>query len=149
MFYIKLNDIEQRTAFNDMKAQGVFNGIPSLCITAYESCRNEVWSFDGKDIFTYTRESERLRLPMFYNMTEEEQQTVIHHIRHFLLDMSLAKASIWTAGSTLIKIGAGLLVVKLLAVSFGPSEWDLRNFRQLITVLGVLSGAVFFNGVTN
>ncbi|PVW57310.1 cytochrome, partial [Klebsiella pneumoniae] len=27
--------------------------------------------------------------------------------------MSLAKASLWTAASTLVKIGAGLLVVKL------------------------------------
>nr|WP_294104369.1 lipid III flippase WzxE [Providencia sp.] len=63
--------------------------------------------------------------------------------------MSLARASIWTAGSTLIKIGAGLLIVKLLAVSFGPSGVGLAgNFRQLITVLGVLSGAGIFNGVT-
>jgi enterobacterial common antigen flippase len=63
--------------------------------------------------------------------------------------MSLAKASIWTAGSTLIKIGAGLLVVKLLAVAFGPSGvGQAGNFRQLITVLGVLSGAGIFNGIT-
>lgn len=63
--------------------------------------------------------------------------------------MSLAKASVWTAGSTLIKIGAGLLIVKLLAVTFGPSGVGLAgNFRQLITVLGVLSGAGIFNGVT-
>ena len=39
--------------------------------------------FHGEDIFT-TRESERLvRLPMFYNMTEEEQQRVIHLIKGF------------------------------------------------------------------
>ncbi|MCW7761958.1 lipid III flippase WzxE [Photorhabdus luminescens] len=63
--------------------------------------------------------------------------------------MSLAKASIWTAGSTLIKIGAGLLIVKLLAVAFGPSGvGQAGNFRQLITVLGVLAGAGIFNGVT-
>ena len=63
--------------------------------------------------------------------------------------MSLAKASIWTAGSTLIKIGAGLLVVKLLAIAFGPSGvGQAGNFRQLITVLGVLSGAGIFNGIT-
>ncbi|UVO08175.1 lipid III flippase WzxE [Pectobacterium polonicum] len=63
--------------------------------------------------------------------------------------MSLAKASIWTAGSTLIKIGAGLVVVKLLAVTFGPSGVGMAgNFRQLITVLGVLAGAGIFNGVT-
>lgn len=63
--------------------------------------------------------------------------------------MSLAKASVWTAGSTLIKIGVGLLVVKLLAVAFGPSGvGQAGNFRQLITVLGVLAGAGIFNGVT-
>lgn len=63
--------------------------------------------------------------------------------------MSLAKASVWTAASTLIKIGVGLVVVKLLAVSFGPSGVGLAgNYRQLITVLGVLAGAGIFNGVT-
>ncbi|MBK5145500.1 lipid III flippase WzxE [Budviciaceae bacterium BWR-B9] len=63
--------------------------------------------------------------------------------------MSLVKASIWTAASTLIKIGVGLLIVKLLAVSFGPSGvGQAGNFRQLITVLGVLSGAGIFNGIT-
>ncbi|EIC83548.1 lipid III flippase WzxE [Serratia sp. M24T3] len=63
--------------------------------------------------------------------------------------MSLAKASLWTAGSTLIKIGAGLVVIKLLAVAFGPvGVGQAGNFRQLITVLGVLSGAGIFNGVT-
>ena len=63
--------------------------------------------------------------------------------------MSLAKASVWTASSTLIKIIAGLFVVKLLAVSFGPEGiGQAGNFRQLITVLGVLAGAGIFNGVT-
>ncbi len=37
----------------------------------------------------------------------------------------------------------------LLAVSFGPAGLGLAaNFRQLITVLGVLAGAGIFNGVT-
>lgn len=63
--------------------------------------------------------------------------------------MSLAKASIWTAGSTFIKIGAGLLVVKLLAVAYGPvGVGQAGNFRQLVTVLGVLAGAGIFNGIT-
>lgn len=63
--------------------------------------------------------------------------------------MSLARASVWTAASTLVKIGAGLLVVKLLAVAYGPDGVGLAgNFRQLITVLGVLAGAGIFNGVT-
>ena len=63
--------------------------------------------------------------------------------------MSLAKASVWTASSTLVKIAAGLLVVKMLAVAFGPGGvGQAGNFRQLITVLGVLAGAGIFNGVT-
>lgn len=63
--------------------------------------------------------------------------------------MSLAKASVWTAASTLVKIVAGLLVVKMLAISFGPAGvGQAGNFRQLITVLGVLAGAGIFNGVT-
>ncbi|NIF24552.1 lipid III flippase WzxE [Candidatus Pantoea multigeneris] len=63
--------------------------------------------------------------------------------------MSLAKASVWTAASTLVKIVAGLVVVKLLAVSFGPEGvGQAGNFRQLVTVLGVLAGAGIFNGVT-
>lgn len=63
--------------------------------------------------------------------------------------MSLAKASVWTAASTLVKIGSGLLVVKLLALAYGPSGvGQAGNFRQLITVLGVLAGAGIFNGVT-
>lgn len=63
--------------------------------------------------------------------------------------MSLAKASVWTAASTLTKIVAGLLVVKLMAVSYGPDGiGQAGNFRQLITVLGVLAGAGIYNGVT-
>lgn len=55
----------------------------------------------------------------------------------------------WTAASTLVKIAAGLLVVKMLAVSYGPAGvGQAGNFRQLITVLGVLAGAGIFNGVT-
>ncbi|ULR30875.1 lipid III flippase WzxE [Dickeya fangzhongdai] len=63
--------------------------------------------------------------------------------------MSLARASLWTAASTLVKIGAGLAVVKLLAVTFGPEGVGLAgNYRQLITVLGVMAGAGIANGVT-
>ncbi len=63
--------------------------------------------------------------------------------------MSLAKASVWTAASTLVKIGAGLIIIKMLAVAYGPSGVGLAgNFRQLVTVLGVLAGAGIFNGVT-
>lgn len=63
--------------------------------------------------------------------------------------MSLAKASVWTALSVMTKILCGLLVVKLMAISYGPAGLGLAgNFRQLITVLGVIAGAGIFNGVT-
>ncbi|HEI8453019.1 TPA: dTDP-4-amino-4,6-dideoxygalactose transaminase [Morganella morganii] len=83
MFYIKLKDVAERTAFSEyMKANGVltvFHYVPlHSCPAGMEFGR-----FHGEDIFT-TRESERLvRLPMFYNMTEEEQQRVIHLIKGF------------------------------------------------------------------
>lgn len=64
--------------------------------------------------------------------------------------MSLAKASLWTAASTLVKIGAGLLVVKLLAVSFGAAGvGQAGNFRQMVTVLGVLAGPAFLTASRN
>lgn len=64
--------------------------------------------------------------------------------------MSLAKASLWTAASTLVKIGAGLLVVKLLAVSFGPAGvGQAGNFRQMVTVLGVWRGPAFSTASRN
>lgn len=63
--------------------------------------------------------------------------------------MSFAKASLWTASSTLTKILCGLLIVKLLAISYGPEGIGLAsNYRQLITVLAVMAGAGIFNGVT-
>lgn len=63
--------------------------------------------------------------------------------------MSLARATVWTAGTTLTKIVTGLLVIKLLALAYGPAGIGLAgNFRQLLTVLSVLAGAGIFNGVT-
>ncbi|SLM64997.1 MULTISPECIES: lipid III flippase WzxE [Dickeya] len=63
--------------------------------------------------------------------------------------MSLARASLWTAASTLVKLGTGLVVIKLLALLFGPQGVGLAgNYRQLITVLGVMAGAGIANGVT-
>ncbi|MFP3014196.1 MAG: lipid III flippase WzxE [Arsenophonus sp.] len=62
--------------------------------------------------------------------------------------MSLYKLDIWILISTLIKISTGLIIIKLIAVSFGPSGvGQIGNFRQFITILGVLSGAGIYNGV--
>jgi dTDP-4-amino-4,6-dideoxygalactose transaminase len=77
MFYLRLNDITDRDAFiAHMKAADiltVFHYIPLHTSPAGLSFGR----FSGEDRFT-TPQSERLvRLPLFYNMTDEVQQTVI------------------------------------------------------------------------
>lgn len=77
MFYIKLNDLEQRTKFIDyMKGCGVltvFHYIPLHSAPAGK----EFGSFSGRDTYT-TSESERLvRLPLYYNIGNIELQKVI------------------------------------------------------------------------
>lgn len=77
MFYLKLNDIEDRSAFIDhMKKQdilSVFHYIPLHSSPAGV----QFGVFHGTDEFT-TRESERLvRLPLYFNMTDNELNRVI------------------------------------------------------------------------
>ncbi len=63
--------------------------------------------------------------------------------------MSLAKRPCGRRPVHWSRLVPGYWSVKLLAVSFGPAGLGLAaNFRQLITVLGVLAGAGIFNGVT-
>jgi enterobacterial common antigen flippase len=63
--------------------------------------------------------------------------------------MSLSKATAWSSLATGIKILCGLLVIKCIAVSYGPGGVGLAsNYRQLITVLGIVAGAGIFNGIT-
>ncbi len=68
MFYIKLKDLKQRTAFNEyVRSRGVhcvFHYIPLHSSEFGVKCSR----FEGEDIYT-TKESERLtRLPLYYNM---------------------------------------------------------------------------------
>ena len=77
MFYIKVKDLEDRTAFIDyMKSKGigcVFHYIPLHSAPA----GIKFGRFDGEDAFT-TKESERLvRLPMYYGMTDENRKAVV------------------------------------------------------------------------
>jgi dTDP-4-amino-4,6-dideoxygalactose transaminase len=77
MFYVRLNDIDDRDAFiRHMKAADiltVFHYIPLHACPAGENFGR----FAGVDRFT-TKESERLvRLPLFYNMTDDTQRVVI------------------------------------------------------------------------
>ncbi len=72
MFYIKLENLEKRTAFIEyMKKQGimtVFHYVPLHTAPA----GRQFGRFHGEDVYT-TKESERLvRLPMYYGLTMEQ-----------------------------------------------------------------------------
>lgn len=80
MFYIKLKDVEDRTSFisylKEAEIMAVFHYIPLHACPAGE----KYGVFHGEDRYT-TKESDRLvRLPLFYNMTDVTQRTVINTI---------------------------------------------------------------------
>ncbi|HCW99105.1 MAG TPA: dTDP-4-amino-4,6-dideoxygalactose transaminase [Pantoea sp.] len=83
MFYIKLRDSDDRQALiswmKEAEILTVFHYIPLHSSPAGE----EFGRFHGADLFT-TRESERLlRLPLFYNLTDNNQNTVISSLLSF------------------------------------------------------------------
>lgn len=83
MYYLKCRDLQERTAFiRFMKDNGiltVFHYVPLHSAPAgYKFGR-----FAGEDVYT-TKESERLvRLPMYYDITEEDIQAVIRCVKKF------------------------------------------------------------------
>ncbi|QLK88645.1 dTDP-4-amino-4,6-dideoxygalactose transaminase [Arsenophonus endosymbiont of Aphis craccivora] len=86
MFYIKLKDIEQRTAFNKhMQAANILSVFHYVALHS-SPAGHKFGRFHGDDCYT-TKESDRLvRLPMFYNLTDEEQQQVINQIQCFFAE---------------------------------------------------------------
>ncbi|WP_114194945.1 dTDP-4-amino-4,6-dideoxygalactose transaminase [Edaphovirga cremea] len=83
MFYIKLKDIKDRSKFisylKEAEIMAVFHYIPLHDCPAGE----KFGRFSGEDRFT-SKDSERLvRLPLFYNLTEVNQRTVINTILSF------------------------------------------------------------------
>jgi len=83
MFYIKLRDSDDRQALitwmKEAEILTVFHYIPLHSSPAGE----QFGRFHGKDAFT-TVESERLlRLPLFYNLTDNNQNTVISSLLSF------------------------------------------------------------------
>lgn len=83
MFYLKVRDLEERTAFIDyLKQHGVmavFHYVPLHSSPA----GLKFGRFHGEDVYT-TRESDRLvRLPMYYGLREEDGDAVIKAVRSF------------------------------------------------------------------
>lgn len=83
MFWLKLHDLEERTAFiqhlKDNGVQAVFHYIPLHSAPA----GLKFGVFAGEDVYT-TTESERLvRLPLYYGLTEADRNTVIETVRSF------------------------------------------------------------------
>ena len=86
MFYIKLKDLEERTAYiKHMKENGImcaFHYVPLHTAPAGQ----KYGQFYGDDIYT-TEESEKLvRLPLYYNLADEEVEKVILHTNEYFAD---------------------------------------------------------------
>ena len=85
MFYIKLKDLEERTAFSqylkDNGVQTAFHYIPLHSAKAGK----QYGVFVGEDKYT-TKESERLtRLPLYYGLKENDIEYVIDMIHKYWL----------------------------------------------------------------
>lgn len=83
MYYIKLKDIDERTRFIDTMKRNlivtVFHYVPLHSAPA----GLRFGRFNGEDIYT-TKESERLvRLPMYYNMKDEDRESIIEAVLGF------------------------------------------------------------------
>jgi dTDP-4-amino-4,6-dideoxygalactose transaminase len=83
MFYIKVKNIEERQSLIEhMKGKGIISVFHYIPLHSSIAGKN-FSTFSGEDLYT-TRESERLlRLPIFYNMLDEEVDAVISTIKIF------------------------------------------------------------------
>ena len=83
MFYIKVKDLEERTALLDYLKENDINAVFHYIPLHSAPARVKFGRFDGVDNFT-TKESERLiRLPMYYNMLSSDINNVIRNIHIF------------------------------------------------------------------
>ena len=83
MFYVKCKDLAERTALikylKEHDVNAVFHYVPLHSAPA----GRKYGRFEGEDVYT-TKESERLvRLPMYYGLTDEDQDKVIAAVRGF------------------------------------------------------------------
>ncbi|MBN7124635.1 dTDP-4-amino-4,6-dideoxygalactose transaminase [Erwinia billingiae] len=80
MFYIKLHDIDDRTALinwlKEAEILAVFHYIPLHSSPAGQ----RFGRFNDEDRYTQSESERLLRLPLFYNLTDNNQQTVINSL---------------------------------------------------------------------
>lgn len=83
MFYLKLDNLNERTKFIDyMRGKGIY------CVFHYVPLHSapagrKYGRFAGEDIYT-TRESERLvRLPLYYGMSEQDRLFIVSQIKEY------------------------------------------------------------------
>lgn len=83
MFYIKCKDLEERTSFIDyLKNEGIMAVFHYIPLHSAEAGLR-FGRFNGVDKYT-TLESERLvRLPLYYSMTDTDQNLIIEKIKEF------------------------------------------------------------------
>jgi dTDP-4-amino-4,6-dideoxygalactose transaminase len=83
MYYIKCRDIAERTALTAFLKQREINAVFHYIPLHSAAAGRRFGRFHGEDRYT-TRESERLlRLPMYYGLTAEDCDTVIHALHEF------------------------------------------------------------------
>lgn len=83
MFYIKTSDIEERTKLisylKEHEVHSVFHYVPLHSSPAGE----KFGRFSGEDRYTTDTYERLLRLPMFYELTEQDVETVVMNIKNF------------------------------------------------------------------
>ena len=83
MFYLKLSNLNERTLFIEyLKSEKII--APFHYVPLHSAPAGQKFSiFDGDDQFTTTESEKLVRLPLFYNMTEEMQSKVINKVLSF------------------------------------------------------------------
>ncbi len=83
MFYIKLKDIEERTAFIDFMKENGVNSVFHYVPLHSSPAGLKFARFHGEDKYT-TKESERLvRLPMYYKLSAKEVDYICNKVNEF------------------------------------------------------------------
>lgn len=83
MFYIKVKDLDKRTALLEHLKENGINAVFHYVPLHSAPAGVKFGRFDGKDVYT-TKESERLiRLPMHYGLSSEEIPLIAKNIFEF------------------------------------------------------------------